>query len=80
MLSHSGLLSLQLECPLWVNADILYGPGTQQKQQDSKSMPVDSTTFLQLTHSLLPGAVISPGWKTSDKPVDDVDFYSDGKQ
>ncbi|CAG9857473.1 unnamed protein product [Phyllotreta striolata] len=52
----------QKRYPLWINADILPGPG------NSPVKPVDSAQFLGKCKSLTGGAVLSLGWTTT---VDD---------
>ncbi|XP_039615185.1 protein FAM151B isoform X1 [Polypterus senegalus] len=48
-----------LNRPVWLNADILPGPG------GTTSNVVDAQRFLEMVDSFIPGAVLSLGWTTS---------------
>ncbi|XP_048847616.1 protein FAM151B-like isoform X1 [Brienomyrus brachyistius] len=47
--------------PVWINADILSGPG-------GKATPLDPVSFLQAVSQGLPGDVLSLGWTTGWSP------------
>ena len=49
----------QINCPLWINADIVEGP--EWMQGLSSLRIVDGNTFLKLLQQYIPKATISPG-------------------
>lgn len=49
----------QLNCPLWINADIVEGPEWMQGLSSMKI--VDANVFLSLLDELVPQATVSPG-------------------
>lgn len=51
----------QLKGPVWINADILPGPG-------GRATPLDSQAFLQAVTSRAEGDVLSLGWTTGWSP------------
>ncbi|KAG7481281.1 hypothetical protein MATL_G00065020 [Megalops atlanticus] len=61
----------QLSGPVWINADILPGPG-------GKATPLEARAFLEAVGPLHPGDVLSLGWTTGWSPDADnrVSGYS----
>ncbi|XP_068127801.1 protein FAM151B [Hyperolius riggenbachi] len=55
--------------PVWINADILPGPGGSAK-------PVDAKEFLQTVTSFFPDVTLSLGWTTGWLPDRDNEGYS----
>ena len=49
----------KIDFPVWLNADVLVGPG------NSSTVPVDAERFLNLTQNYAPFATLSLGWTTS---------------
>ena len=45
----------RIQCPLWINADIIYGPRTISPRI------VNADQFLNLTKFYVPNATLSPG-------------------
>uniref|UniRef100_W5MD04 Family with sequence similarity 151 member B n=1 Tax=Lepisosteus oculatus TaxID=7918 RepID=W5MD04_LEPOC len=60
----------RLQGPLWINADVLPGPG------GGGSRPLDPEAFLAEVGAALPGAVLSLGWTTGGSPQADNTGYS----
>ncbi|XP_042364454.1 protein FAM151B-like [Plectropomus leopardus] len=56
-------------CPLWINADILTGPGGQDR-------PLDPQSFLSAVRTLPPHTVLSLGWTTGSTAGTDNPGYS----
>eukprot|EP00095_Tigriopus_kingsejongensis_P003089 maker-scaffold210_size256293-snap-gene-1.22 protein:Tk03089 transcript:maker-scaffold210_size256293-snap-gene-1.22-mRNA-1 annotation:"protein fam151a-like isoform x1" len=67
----------QINFPLWLNGDILYGPGTLLKAGSPRV--VDPAPLIALTKEHFPTATISPGWVTSSLALDGNDFYTEGQ-
>ncbi|CAL4173169.1 unnamed protein product, partial [Meganyctiphanes norvegica] len=53
--------SKEINFPLWLNADILQGPG-------SNKQPIDANAFLHLCSEYFPSATLSVGWTTQYIP------------
>ena len=49
---------MQIQVPLWLNADILLGPG------GSENLIIDDQRFLRLTSTMYPRSTLSLGWVT----------------
>ncbi|XP_036454717.1 protein FAM151B isoform X2 [Colossoma macropomum] len=60
---------VQLEGPVWINADILPGPG-------GHATPLDTQAFLQAVALRAEGDVLSLGWTTGWSPDTDNPGYS----
>ncbi|XP_034038584.1 protein FAM151A [Thalassophryne amazonica] len=56
--------------PLWLNADIVRGPGAKLLQ------PVNGTRFLQLIQETFPDVTLSPGWKVIYLPPPLTETYT----
>jgi hypothetical protein len=53
----------RINCPVWINADIVNGPQLFNNFFDSFKV-VDPDTFLSLSDKYVPEATVSPGRKT----------------
>jgi len=74
----------QIQFPVWLNADILPGPGSGNALQVmSKTFigKVNADVFLNLSRSLIPEADISPGWRTGHlEETDPKAAYTQGSE
>ncbi|KAG8456431.1 hypothetical protein GDO86_002276 [Hymenochirus boettgeri] len=59
----------EIKQPVWINADIIPGPG-------GKAIPVDANTFVQTVTSFLPNVTLSLGWTTGWSPGKENKGYS----
>lgn len=64
-----GEVRAQLHVPVWINADILSGPG-------GKATPLEPQVFLEAVGPGHPGDVLSLGWTTGWSPNTDNPGYS----
>ena len=59
-------LNLQISFPVWLNADILIGPGTGTTVAlGIESKLVDPDRFIPLCQEYFPTSTLSTGWTTS---------------
>ncbi|XP_075049258.1 protein FAM151B [Mixophyes fleayi] len=63
------MIKHKIQQPVWINADILPGPGGNAKA-------VDSRDFLQTVTSYFPDVTLSLGWTTGWRPEENNEGYS----